>query len=148
MTTADRSSLERKAHVRGSRDWSHRLAGALLLVVGGLNVAFGVANSLTDQLRLSAGVAGGLIVAGLVTAAVGVLVWRGSRAATFGALVVFVMLLIFQLSEVAAGSGGDPGGVADEPTARFVVLGLLVVSLAVASLRGRHRRRSGAAVRS
>lgn len=148
VTTADRTSPDRRAHEHGSPDWSSRLAGTLLLVVGGLNVTFGVANSLTDQLRLSTGVAGGLIVAGLVTAAVGALVWRGSRAATVGALIVFMMLLIFQVSEVAAGSGNDAGGVADEPAARFAVLGLLVLSLAVASLRGRRPRRSGAAIRS
>jgi hypothetical protein len=130
------------------RDWSSRLAGVLLVVIGGLNVGFGVANSLTDQLRLSPGVAGGLIVAGLVTAAVGVLVWRGNRAATVGALVVFVMLLLFQLSEVAADTGSDTGGVADEPAARFAVLGLVVLSLAVATFRLRRPRRPGAAVRS
>lgn len=120
-------------------DWSSRLAGALLVVVGVLNLAFGVLSWLTEQVQLSTGVAGGLVTAGLVTAALGTLVWRGSRLATIIALTVFAMLLVFQLSELMAEAGDTADGLAGEHLTRFGVLGVVVAALAVAAWRRRKR---------
>jgi hypothetical protein len=117
-------------------DWSSRLAGALLVLVGGLNVALGLMSLLTDQIHLSPGIAGGLVTAGLVTAAVGALVWRGNRLATILAFTVFAMLLLYQLSEVIADNAASATGVA-QPLTRFGVLAVLVITLGIAAWRSR-----------
>jgi hypothetical protein len=113
-----------------------RVAGVLVIAVGALNLAFGLLSLTTDQIRLGTGVAGGLVVAGLVTVALGVLVWRGSRNAAILATTVFGMLLVFQVTESIASGGADPAtAVVDDPAPRLVVLGVLVVSCGVAAWR-------------
>jgi hypothetical protein len=119
---------------RPAPDISARVAGGLLVAVGAANVVFGVLGLLTDVVRLGAAVSGGLLVAGLVTASAGVLVWRGSRVTTVVALAVLGLLLPVQLGELA-GAAGDETSVP-----RLVVLACLVVALAVAARRGRHPR--------
>jgi hypothetical protein len=55
-------------------------------------------------------------------------------------LTVFAMLLVFQLSEAAAGSdAATAGGLAEGPATRFGVLTVLVVTLGVAAWRLRRR---------
>ncbi|MEX0835549.1 MAG: hypothetical protein WD010_05630 [Nitriliruptor sp.] len=121
-------------------DPTTRIAAVLVIVVGVLNLVLGLVSLLTDQIRLSDGIAGGLVVAGLVTAAVGTLVWRANRLATVAALTVFTMLLVYQLSEVAAGGGDTAGALASQPTARLAVLAVLVLVLSVAAWRQRGQR--------
>lgn len=119
--------------------WATRLAGALLIVVGALNVAFGLLSLFSDQVLLSTGVAGGLAMAGLVTAAAGVLVWRGSQLATYIALTIFGLLLFVQLGDFIQEGGGTGDGLAQHPATRFGVLTLLVITLALAAWQLRRR---------
>jgi hypothetical protein len=111
-------------------DWSARLAGGALAVVGALNLVLGVLSLTTDLVQLTPAVAGGLLTAGLLTAAVGALVWRGSRPATLVALTVFGILLVVRLGDLGAGGAGDAGLGA-------VTLAVLVVVLAIAAVRTR-----------
>lgn len=120
---------------------SSRLAGGLLVAVGAVNGVFGLLSLLSELVQLSPGVAGGLLVAGVVTAALGVLVWRGSRTATLVSLTVFGVLLVAQLPDLL--QGGSAEGVADHP-ARFALLGLIVAVLALAAVRLSRARSSGA----
>lgn len=103
--------------------WTARLAAALLLVVGITNSGLAVLSLATDLIHLSPDVAGGLLVLGLVTAVVGVFVWRGSRVALSLALAVFAALLLAE----TAGSGAEGAAIP-----RRVMLALLVATLAVA----------------
>lgn len=105
-----------------------------MVLVGLANTAFGVLALATDLVRLSPPTSGGLLVAGVLTALTGMLVWDGSRLALALSLTVFVILLVLQLGDLA-GSGADAAGVAP----RLVVLGLLVASLALAQLRPSRR---------
>ncbi|MFA9431981.1 hypothetical protein [Egicoccus sp. AB-alg2] len=119
--------------------WSSRLAGTVLILVGALNVAFGLVSFLTELVRLSAGIAGGLVAVGLVTVALGTLVWRGSRPAIIAAFTIFTMLLLFQVSDAFANR--EPGqAVATDALARFGVLAVLVGTLGVAAWRIRRPR--------
>jgi hypothetical protein len=95
----------------------------------------------SDQIRLATGVAGGLVVAGLVTTSLGVLVWRGSRSAAILATAVFGALLILQVGGTFAEGGSSPSdAIVDDPTPRLIVLGVLVTACAVAAWRlGRGR---------
>jgi hypothetical protein len=113
-----------------------------MAVVGVLNLAVGLLSLLTGFVRLSPAVSGGFVAVGLFTAAVGALVWRGSWPATVGALTIFAMLLVFQLTELLAeaGEGAPAQSVAQDPRPRLVVLGLLVAALAVATWRLRRTR--------
>jgi hypothetical protein len=118
------------------RDPSSQVAGFLVMAVGLLNLGFGVLSLATDQIRLSAGVAGGLVVAGLVTVSLGALVWRGSRNAAILATTVFAMLLVFQVSEsLVSDDTAAAGAVVDDPTPRLIILGVLVVACGVAAWR-------------
>jgi hypothetical protein len=121
-------------------DLSSRLAGAALLVVGLLNLTIAVLAFATDLVRLSAGAAGGALAVGLALVAVGVLVWRGNRAATIGAFAVALALLVLQVGQVVTDDGDAAASAAsaDEPLARLAVLAVLVVTLGVAAW---HRRR-------
>jgi hypothetical protein len=95
----------------------------------------GLISLLTQQIRLHTGAAGGLVTAGLVTAALGVLVWRGSRLATLVGLTAFGLLLVVQVGDLPPGMDG--GGAAS-----VGVLALLVLTLGLAAWR---KRRAGAA---
>lgn len=109
------------------------LAGVLLSLVGLLNAMFGLASLTTDVVRLAPATAGALLVLGLVTAALGILIGRGSRAALTVALFTFGVLLVLQATDTLAGGREDSTGVP-----RLVVLALLVASLALARFtRGR-----------
>jgi hypothetical protein len=120
-------------------DLSSRLAGAALLVVGLLNLTIAVLAFATDLVRLSAGAAGGALAVGLVLVAIGVLVWRGNRAATIGAFAVALALLVLQVGQVVTDDGDAAAAAAsaDEPLARLAVLAVLVVTLGVAAWRRR-----------
>jgi Na+/proline symporter len=125
--------ISRKVH--GMRkDWSARLAGALVIVVGALNLAVGVLSLASDLVLLATGVAGGLVVAGLVTVALGVLVWRGSRNAAIASTTVFTMLLLYQVAEAIA-SDVPADAMVDQPVPRLVILAVLVVTSAIAAWR-------------
>jgi hypothetical protein len=115
-----------------------------MLVLGALNVALGLVSLGSDRIELSTAVAGGLVVAGVVIVAGGVLVWRGSRGATFAWFAVFLVLFNVQLAELVADAGDGASGVPDQPLPRLVVLGLLVVSLAIAAWRRRRSRPASA----
>ena len=124
----------------GAGDWSLKLAGGLVVLLGLLNVVLGMLSLTTDLVRLSAGAASGLVVAGAVTIAAGVLVWRGSRLATYVTLTVFALLLVAQLAtplDTTSLPDGDPSA---SPVVRFGALGLLVAVLALAAWRLRRRR--------
>lgn len=115
---------------RGRR--SIRVAAGLLLVVGLTNAALAVLGLATDLIHLSPDVAGGLLVLGIATTAVGVLVWRGSRTALTLALVAFAALMLAE-----AGLSGTDG----DALPRLVLLALLVATLAVAWAATRRSRR-------
>jgi hypothetical protein len=126
-------------HLVHVADPSSRLAGAALLVVGLLNLTIAVLAFATDLVRLSAGAAGGALAVGLALVAVGVLVWRGNRAATIGAFAVALALLVLQVGQVVTDDGDAAAAAssADEPLARLAVLAVLVVTLGVAAWRRR-----------
>lgn len=127
--------------------WTWRLAGGLLVVVGAVNALFGLASLASDLIMLSTGVAGGLLAAGVATAAAGALVWRGSRVTTLVALTVFGLLLVVQAADALQGGAADVEGVAGSPVARFGLLILIVVALGLAAMRLRAPSRSGTGVR-
>jgi hypothetical protein len=119
-----------------SREATSRVAGVLVILVGLLNLGLGLLSLVSDQIRLGTGVAGGLVVAGLVTASLGVLVWRGSQNAAILATAVFGALLIFQVSELfASGPSTSSDAIVDDPAPRLVVLGVLVIACGVAAWR-------------
>ncbi len=122
--------------------WEARLAGALLILVGILNLGLGALSLVSDQVRLSADIAGGIVAAGLLTAAVGLLVARGSRLATMVALTVFGLLLVVQLVDLAQPGGTAAGDTSASPLLRIVVLIALVGSLALAAVRRRRPQRA------
>jgi hypothetical protein len=120
-------------------DPTSRLAGAALLLVGLLNLVIAVLALTTGLVRISAGAAGGSLAVGLALVAVGVLVWRGNRAATIGAFAVVLALLLLQVGQVVT-DDGDPvaaAAAADEPLARLAVLAVLAAVLGVAAWRRR-----------
>jgi hypothetical protein len=122
----------------GPADWSGRLAGALITLVGVLNLAVAVLGLTTGLVRLSPAATGGFVAVGLLVTAVGVLVWRGNRAATILAFAIFAALLIVQIPTLF----GDPdpsATQADQPLARAAVLALLTVATGFAALRARRR---------
>lgn len=108
-----------------ARAWPARTAGGLLVLLGLVNAVLGLLAMASDLILLSPGAAGGLLVLGLTTTALGVMVLRGSRAATTAALTVFAVLLVLQLGDAAAG-GSD----ADGAMGRSVVLVVIVAALA------------------
>ena len=101
-----------------------------MILLGLANAAFAVLAFTTDLVRLAPATAGALLVLGVATAAGGILVWRGSRAAVTVALTVFGLLLIAQLGEVL------PGEEQSGPAPRRVVLGVLVAGVCGARLEG------------
>jgi hypothetical protein len=122
----------------GPADWSARLAGALIAIVGVLNLVVAVLSLTTGLVRLSPAATGGFVAVGLLVTAAGALVWRGNRAATILAFAIFAALLMIQIPSLFA----DPDPVtaqADQPLARAVVLALLSVTTGLAALRSRRR---------
>jgi hypothetical protein len=112
------------------------VAGVLVILVGLLNLGLGLLSLVSDQIRLGTGVAGGLVVAGLVTASLGFLVWRGSRNAAILTTTIFAMLLVFQLSESMTSDGATASSaIVDDPAPRLIILGVLVVACGVAAWR-------------
>lgn len=107
-----------------------------MVFLGLANATFGVLALTTDMVRLSPTTSGGLLVAGVLTALTGILVWGGSRLALALALTVFVILLVLQIGDLAGSSGPLDTGL----TPRLVVLTLLVAALATAQLRRPRRR--------
>jgi hypothetical protein len=114
--------------------WSARLAGGLVILVGALNLAIGVLSLSSDLVLLATGVASGLVVAGAVTVALGVLVWRGSRNAAIASTTVFAVLLLYQVAEAIA-SDVPADAMVDQPAPRLVILAVLVVTSAIAAWR-------------
>lgn len=106
-----------------------RVAGVVLLLVGGANIAFGVLSTATDLVRLAPPDAGLLAVLGVATVALGVLVLRGLRWAVNLALLVFGGLFVLQAARAA--TGGDVAGTAPA----LVVLALVVLPLLYARTR-------------
>jgi hypothetical protein len=139
LTASHHLSLTTIGHPVPATDPSSRLAGAALLVVGLLNLATAVLALTTDVVRLSAGAAGGSMAVGLALVAVGVLVWRGNRAATIGAFAVVLALLLLQVGQIVtdAGDAAAAAASADEPLARLAVLAVLAAALVVAAWRRR-----------
>lgn len=114
--------------------WRARLAGGLLLVVGATNAVMGLLGLISEQVLLGVGPSVALIVAGGLTAAAGVAVWRGSRITATVALTIFGLLLLVQLLDLAV---TDHLATA---IARLVILVLMVAALALATLQGRSGR--------
>jgi hypothetical protein len=123
-------------------DWSSRLAGGAVLLVGALNLVVAVLSFTTELVRISAGAAGGFIAAGLALLAVGALILRVNRAATIGASAVFVALLLLQVfqavTDPAAGDAALAAASGDQYVGRLVVLAILAVTCGTAAWR--HRR--------
>lgn len=115
--------------------WQARLAGGLLVGVGAVNAGVGVWALVGGGAGLGVGAAGGLLVAGVVTVAAGVLVWRGSRPVTLVALTVFALLLVVQAGDLA-----DASDVGDD-LVPLVLLLALVGALGLAAWRGRRPAR-------
>ena len=86
--------------------WPARTAGGLVVLLGLANAVLGLLAMATDIILLSPGAAGGLLVLGLATIALGVMVVRGSKAAATAALTVFAILLVLQLGDAASGGTG------------------------------------------
>jgi hypothetical protein len=105
--------------------WPARTAGGLVVLLGLANTVLGLLAMATDIILLSPGAAGGLLVIGLATIALGVMVLRGSRAAATAALTVFAILLVLQLGDAASGGTGADGAVG-----RSLVLLVVVLALA------------------
>jgi hypothetical protein len=126
-----------------AEDWSSRIAGVVVLVVGALNLLIGVLALTTGLVRVSAGVAGGFLAAGVVLLAVGALIWRGNRAATIGTFAVVLGLLVLQVVQIVTdpdrGDAAAQAASADQPAGRLVVLGLLVLTTGLAAWHRRHR---------
>lgn len=114
-----------------------RLAGALLVVVGVVDLVIGALALASDVVRLAGGTALGLLLAGAVTTLLGVMVWRGSRRAVIAALGLFGVLLVVQLGDVALDGGVTPG-----TGPALGLLAALVVVLVVALVTGGPRRRA------
>jgi hypothetical protein len=123
-------------------DWSSRLAGGVVLLVGALNLVVAVLSFTTGLVRISAGAAGGFIAVGLALLAVGALIWRANRAATIGAFALFLALLLLQVAQVVtdpdAGDAALAAAAGDQYVGRVVVLAILAVTCGVAAWR--HRR--------
>lgn len=113
---------------------SARLAGILLLVVGGLNTAAGVVAVTAGTTEIRTPIAWGLLAAGFATVAVGWFALRGSRIALYVALVVFQVLLTARLVT----AGGNVGTLA----VSLVVLVVLVAVLWVAVIQVRRTDRA------
>lgn len=109
---------------------SARVAGGLVIAVGTTNAVLGIISLTSDAINLSPGAGGGLLVLGLVTVALGVLVWRRSRAATVTALTIFGLLLVVQVGAIASA-----GQVAADSVPPIVVLAALVLALGWAKFR-------------
>ncbi len=118
------------------RRWAPRIAGSLLAIVGAANAALGAWSLTAGGPEFTTGVAGGLVFAGLVTLAAGVLVWRGSRLTRLVALTIFGVLLLAQLTGLVGGAQ-----VVGEDLGRIAVLVVLVVALALAGVREGDRHR-------
>lgn len=103
-----------------------------MMVLGLVNLGFGVLSLATDLVRLPPVGAGGLLIAGGLTTAAGYLVWAGSRAVLSVSTSLFGMLLGLQLGGLAT---ADQTGQRNMP--RLIILGLLVTALAVAWTAGR-----------
>jgi hypothetical protein len=122
----------------GPADWSARLAGALIAIVGALNLVVAVLGLTTGLVRLSPAATGGFVAVGVLVTAVGVLVWRGNRAATILAFAIFAALLILQVPTLFGDL--DPATAqADQPLARTAVLALLTTTTGLAAWRSRRR---------
>lgn len=119
--------MRRERGTARRRAWSVG-AGGLMALVGGANALLGAWGLLASESGIAPGIAGGLLLAGVATAAVSVLVWRGQRLATVIALTFFGLLLIVQAADGAARTG-DPLHLA-----RLAVLALVVAALAGAAL--------------
>ncbi len=118
--------------------WGARAAGGLLVAVGLLNVVLGAISLSSTMIRLAPGAAGGLVVAGALTALGGWFVWNGNRIATLSALGIFAWLLIIQIADVATHEG--PEVAAGGLVGRFAVLALVIAALVVATIQLRRRR--------
>lgn len=122
-------------------DWSSRLAGGSVIVVGLLNLVVGVLALTTGLVRISAGAAGGFLAVGLAMLAIGALVWRGNRAATIGGFALFVALLLLQVGQAVTDPGRTDAAVAaasgDEYAGRLVVLAVLALTCGAAAWRRR-----------
>lgn len=108
------------------------LSGWVLLVLGAANTVFGVLSMTTDLVRLGAGAAGGLVVFGVATMALGALVRQGRTWALTAALLVFGGLLVAQAIGLTAG-GDDPGE--EGALLRVIILAFLVGALTLARIR-------------
>lgn len=89
-----------------------RLAGAALSLLGAVLVLLGLVGLLTIQLVLPTGGSVLLMLSGLVCAALGVPVWRGSRLATMTGLAALAVLLVVEAATLL--QTADP-----EPAARW-----------------------------
>jgi hypothetical protein len=130
-------------------DWSSRLAGSAVLLVGALNLVVAALSFTTGLVRISAGAAGGFVAVGLALLAVGALIWRANRAATIGAFALFVALLLLQVVQVVTDPAATDAALAaasgDQYAGRLVVLAILAVTCGTAAWRHRRatRRRAG-----
>ncbi|MBY5164369.1 hypothetical protein [Salsipaludibacter albus] len=113
---------------------SARLAGVLLLVVGGLNAAAGAVALVAGSTEVRTPVAIGLLGAGVLTVLLGWLVLRGNHVALYVALGIFEVLLIARLVT----AGGNAGTL----WVSLVVLVVLVGVLWVAAIQVRRLRRA------
>lgn len=112
------------------------MAGGALCTVGLANALLAVWGLLGEE-AVDAAFAGALLVAGVVTAAIGVLVWRGNHVVTLMALTAFALLLIVQVMGLATSTAPAAGA---GPAA---VLAALVVCLGLAAARGPTARGDG-----
>jgi hypothetical protein len=130
------------ADAPSSGDWSSRLAGSVVLLVGALNLGVAVLSVTTGYVRVSAAATGGFVVVGLALLAVGALIWRANRAATVGAFAVFLALLLLQVLQVVTDPTSTDAALAaasaDQPAGRLVVLAVLALACGTAAWR--HRR--------
>lgn len=124
-------------------DWSSRLAGGAVIVVGLLNLAVAVLSWTTGLVRISTGAAGGFLAVGVAMLAVGALIWRGNRAATIGGFALFVALFLLQVGQALTDPGRSDAAVAaasgDEYAGRLVVLAILAATCGTAAWRRRRR---------
>lgn len=104
-----------------------RIAGALLVLLGLVNVVLAVISLTTDVIRLAGPETGALAVLGTFTAVLGVFVLRGRRWAMVTSLVVFGGLFVVQ---AFAATGG-------ESAPALVTLAVVLVPLVLALRAGR-----------
>ena len=113
------------------------VAGWILIVLGGVNVAFALLSAVSDLVQLTGGALGALLAAGALTVVLGVLVIRGSRLALATALLIFGTLLFLEIGRLGQPTPADLAG----GPARIVVLVVVVLTLTAAQVRDRRRRR-------